>query len=280
MSSLLYLKTPDYSSIHYGGGSNFEASGGFGPNQVAAMLGLGSLLLGYFLMIQKRVFRWMWLDILIFFIFTFQGMITFSRGGLFSAILSLMIGVFIIYVVSPQRAAKLLKINFLKLFLLGLVLFITFIITNSITGGALEKRYTNIDQYGNQIKEDYSTKRMDIILEDIEIFKNHVFTGTGIGGGRELREYTTGISAAHVEFSRMLAEHGALGLFALIILFLYPVYRFFIVDDILTKFSLVIFVSYGLLTMSHNALRLAMPSFLYGLGLICLISVSQDKGKI
>jgi len=281
MSALIYIKTPDYTSIDYGGGANFVSSGGFGPNQVAAMLGLGSVMMGYFLLIQKRIFKWFWLDILMLFIFTFQGMITFSRGGLFSAVLALAMSIFFIYMVSPQKAAKLLKINFLKLFLLTILLFITFVITNNITGGALEKRYTNHDQYGNQIKADYSTRRIDIVLEDIETFKEHIFTGAGIGGGRKLREEKTGISAAHVEFSRMLAEHGILGLFALILMFLYPVYRFFKVSDVLTRFSLSVFILYGLLTMSHNALRLAMPSFMYGFGFILIVwQLKQNRGKV
>ena len=281
MASLLYLKTPDYTTIHYGGGANFAASGGFGPNQVAAMLGLGTTVIGYFLLIQKRIFRWFWLDIVVLFIFTFQGMITFSRGGLFSAIIALVGAIVTVYLVSPKKAAKLLKINFIKLLVLFAILSGAYLVTNNITGGALEKRYTNEDEYGNQIKEDYSTKRIDIILEDIETFKENMFTGAGIGGGRALREQTTGISAAHVEFSRMLAEHGILGLFSLMIMFLYPLYRFFKIDDVLTRFTLIIFTGYGLLTMSHNALRLAMPSFMYGFGFIIIVwQLKQNRGQV
>jgi O-antigen ligase len=195
-------------------------------------------------------------------------MITFSRGGLFSAIISLVFAVVISYLVSPIRAKEFLRIGIGKIFILILVLGLAYIQINSITGGALEKRYTNHDQYGNQIKEDYSTKRVDILLDDLEVFKNNMLIGAGIGGGRIYREEKTGISAAHVEYSRILAEHGLLGILILLIIFLYPLYHFIKVSDVVTRFTFLVFISYALLTMSHNALRLALPSFFYGFGFI------------
>ena len=41
MLSLLYFKTPDFKEISFGGTASFETSGGYGPNQVATLLGLG-----------------------------------------------------------------------------------------------------------------------------------------------------------------------------------------------------------------------------------------------
>ena len=277
-SALLFVKTPDYATIHYGGGANFVASGGFGPNQLAAILGMGIMLLGYFLLINKRLLTWKWLEIVLLFLFTYQGLFTFSRGGLFSAVIALAVAVIAIYMAEPKRASGLLRINPLKIFLLIVILGIAYTQANHITGGALEKRYTNVDEYGQKIKKDYSTNRITIVKDDLHTFSENLFTGAGIGGGRAYREQNTGISAAHVEFSRMLAEHGILGLFALIILLFYPVFMFFKIKNTFSRFTMVVFVLYGLLTMSHNALRLAMPSFLYGLGFIVILVENRSLG--
>ncbi len=283
-SALLFVETPDYATIHYGGSANFAASGGFGPNQLAAILGMGIMLLGYFLLINKRLLSWKWLEIVLLFLFTYQGLFTFSRGGLFSAVIALSVAVIAIYIAEPKRASRLLRINPLKIFLLIVVLGVAYTQANRITGGALEKRYTNVDEYGQKIKKDYSTNRITIVKDDLHTFSENLFTGAGIGGGRAYRKQNTGISAAHVEFSRMLAEHGILGLFALIILLFYPAFMFFKIKNTFSRFTMVVFVLYGLLTMSHNALRLAMPSFLYGLGFIMFLVENQSltlrKGNV
>ena len=49
MLSLLYFKSPDVREISFGGGANFIASGGYGPNQVATILGLGIFILAVLL---------------------------------------------------------------------------------------------------------------------------------------------------------------------------------------------------------------------------------------
>lgn len=274
-SVLVFLKTPDYTSIHFGSGSNFASSGGFGPNQVAAVLGLGVVLMAIALLLRRPLFVYRFLDMLILFALTVQGFFTFSRGGLMSAGLALLFAVVAAYAASPRKAMLLLKITPMKLVLLSVLIIIAFVQTNNVTGGALGKRYFNVDEYGHRIKQDYSTKRLDIVSDDIKTFKRNILTGVGIGGGRAYREAETGISAAHVEFSRMLAEHGILGLLALVLMFAFPAYLFFTTKHVLNRFLLVAFTGYGLLTMSHNALRLALPSFLYGMGFIVILVQQQ-----
>ena len=57
MLSLLYFKSPDVRQISFGGGANFAASGGYGPNQVSTILGLGMFILAVLLFFKKRVFQ-------------------------------------------------------------------------------------------------------------------------------------------------------------------------------------------------------------------------------
>jgi len=269
-SILLFLKTPNYTTIEYGTSVSFDASGGFGPNQVAAILGLGITILGYALLIGKTLFYRKIVDISMLMLFTLQGLFTFSRGGLMSAILSLLLGIIVLYLYNGHQAKRLLKISPLRIFVLIGLMFASYSIVDNITNGALDKRYLNVDEYGKQIKEDYSTKRIAIAEEDWHTFLRFPFTGAGVGGGRIFRERSTDISATHVEQTRILAEHGVLGIFVLMIMFFYPIWIFFKVRNALTRFTLTVFAAYAVLTMTHNALRLAMPSFLYGVAFIRL----------
>jgi O-antigen ligase len=108
----------------------------------------------------------------------------------------------------------------------------------------------------------------------------HFITGAGTGGGRAYRAEETGISAEHVELTRLPAEHGILGLIALIIMLGYPVWIFFRVKNSMTRFTLVLFTAYGVLTMTHNAMRLAMPSFIYGLGFVWIVLSSKRAEEL
>ena len=276
-SVLLFLKTPDYAAIHYGGGSNFVASGGFGPNQVSAILGLGMVLTGAFVLLNKRLFISRWIDLGLLGLFTMQGFFTLSRGGLMSAGLALFVAVSVVYRSSPSRAVKLLHLSLWKFLLLGLLILGISYQVDQVTQGALAKRYLNVDQYGQVVKEDYTTKRGDIVKDDWKTFLRFPITGAGIGGGRIYRAQNTGISAAHVELSRLPAEHGILGLLALLILLFYPVFTFFRIGNLQSRFFLALFIAYGVLTMSHNAIRLAMPSFIYGLGYVMIYLESKIR---
>ena len=69
VSTLTYviMYNPDVSAVATGTGSNFEASGGFGPNQVATVLGLGFFLLTvrFFYFSKTKVLRY--LDLILFY---------------------------------------------------------------------------------------------------------------------------------------------------------------------------------------------------------------------
>ena len=270
MAVMILVKSPDYGDIHYGGGSNFSASGGFGPNQVAALFGLGIFIMGVFLILNKRLFNYKLIDMSLLTMFILQGLFTLSRGGLITAGISLFLGVFLLYLFDVKQAMKVLKGNILRVSILTILVVFSFMQANSISGGAVGKRYFNVDAYGKQIKEDYSTHRIGIVEADIATFKDNLITGVGVGGSRDGRLVETGISAVHVEFSRMLADHGILGVLALLILFLFPIKTFFRLKNTQSKFILVTFTAFALLTMSHNAMRLALPGFLYGFGFILL----------
>lgn len=266
MAIMVLVKSPYYGSIDYGGGSNFEASGGFGPNQVSVIFGLGIFIMGFFLIQNKHLFTSKSIDILLLIMFTLQGLFTLSRGGVIAGMVALIVGILALYFSNPKQVNKVLKINPLKIGLITVVLIGAFWQGDAISGGSIQKRYFNQDEYGNQIKEDYSTHRGEIVNIDFNTFLENWETGTGVGGSAFFRNAEAGISAVHVEFSRILADHGILGLVALIIMLFFPIFIFFNLKDIKSKFLLSAFVALSLLTMSHNAMRLAVPGFFYGFG--------------
>ena len=63
----------------------------------------------------------------------------------------------------------------------------------------------------------------------------------------------------------MLAEHGILGLFSLLILIGVLIKQLITPGSINSKFIKILFGFLALLTLSHSAMRLAMPAFCFAL---------------
>ena len=73
------------------------------------------------------------------------------------------------------------------------------------------------------------------------------------------------VVASHNEITRMLAEHGSLGILMLLILFTTP---FFLHIDNKEHIYMFCFLIFWLLTINHAAMRTAAPSFVYALSLL------------
>ena len=73
------------------------------------------------------------------------------------------------------------------------------------------------------------------------------------------------VAASHNEITRLLAEHGAFGIGALIILLFTPLVLYFNNREHLFLLSFFLF---WLLTINHAAMRLAAPAFIYALSLL------------
>jgi hypothetical protein len=83
--------------------------------------------------------------------------------------------------------------------------------------------------------------------------------------------------ASHNEVSRMLAEHGVLGIFALLILLLIPL------GFLLSKnrnLLMLPFVAFWFLTINHSAMRVALPGFMYGFALLSVHYAKQKRPKL
>ena len=98
MLTLLYFKTPDIKDIVFGGVANFETSGGYGPNQVSTILGVGVFALLAHLLLKKRYSSFLILDVFLMVYIFYRNLLTFSRGGFITGVIAILFfGVLIIY---------------------------------------------------------------------------------------------------------------------------------------------------------------------------------------
>lgn len=275
--ALLFLGK-SISEISFATGSNFEASGGFGPNQVSTMLGWGITLLGFGLFKQSTLTINRSTDLILMALLAFRGLLTFSRGGMLGAAGAILLAFFIPVLFNREGRKKAGRLA-LQLAGIGLVLAIAAIIVNQLTGNYLYYRYiaggtpTEL-AYAQKIGQSgYSLSGREVVAQqEWEAFKEFPFWGTGAGRGTIFRIeryfYTT---SSHLEFTRMIGEHGLPGLLALLIMIFLPIQYFFKFPGLSTRQWLIMLVVISTFTMFHSSMRLAMPAFAYGLAFIIII---------
>ncbi len=264
ISCMVYLTlyTPNIQEVVTGTESNFQTSGGYGPNQVATILGLGMFIFFSRIILDSKTKFQILINVFIALNITYRGMITFSRGGMITGFLMIFLLLFFLYFKS-NFAGK-VKLNYI-IVLLVIALIATWSYTSFQTGGLIDKRYANQDAAG-RAKKSQLTGREEIATDEINIFLKNPIFGVGVGKGVEVRKLDTPDAAlSHDEITRMLAEHGSLGVLALLILFFTPLVLY--LDNKFNMF-LLCFVVFWLLTINHAAMRTAAPAFVYSLSLL------------
>lgn len=267
MMVYLFLYTPDLQAVVTGTGSNFEASGGFGPNQVATVLGIGMFVLAARFFMFKEGLTYKILDLILLSLLSFRAIVTFSRGGVITALIMILSFVGLYYLKVNIKTKQ--RIHFSVLVFFAMVAF-TWMVSSIQTSGFIDKRYANQDAAGRE-KEDLTTGRTDLVAFEVGAFIDHPFLGIGVGGVKEARFEETGVEAAsHNEMSRIVAEHGLLGIFAFLILLLTPLILRLRNKSNIFFYSFYVF---WLLTINHSSMRIAAPAFIYGL---CLLNVTYE----
>nr|WP_315199076.1 O-antigen ligase family protein [uncultured Flavobacterium sp.] len=265
----LFLYTPSVKAVVTGTQSNFETSGGFGPNQVSTILGLGIFIFFVQLVLNSKSRLLQLVNGGFVIVFAFRGIVTFSRGGILTAMMMIFIFLAVLY----------FQANYKTKFKIGLIIVLSFVAGLGVWGysslqtkGLINKRYANQDARGRE-KKSQLTGRETLIASEMQMFWDNPILGVGVGRNKELREKETGIvSASHNEITRMLAEHGSLGLIDLIILLCTPIVLFLINRQNILALSFLIF---WLLTINHAAMRLAAPAFVYALSLLKVYTVEK-----
>ena len=275
MSIYLYLRSGDLKNIEFDTDSNFETSGGFGPNQVSTVFGLGILVIAIAYFLNIKLFTIKYLNIALLFIFLVRGLATFSRGGVIAPAVAIVLCIVIMSLTTPNFHARIGKIvySFLIIFTAA---FVGFNYVNDASRGLLEMRFSGESKYDKTKDRNLFSGRDEIFIEDLEVFKQNMFLGVGPGMAMEKREELSGYEvSAHVEYSRMISEHGLFGFVALFILLGFPVVTFFKLKSTDDKILLILCTVFVFVTLAHAATRVAVPCFIYGLGFANLVRIRK-----
>jgi O-antigen ligase len=138
---------------------------------------------------------------------------------------------------------------------------------NTFSQGALASRFQDTEPTG----------RTEVVRADIEIWKRHPIFGVGPGRAVPLRSQYFKEVAAHTEFSRLLAEHGMLGLAALLVLAAMAGHGMLAWRRRGNWPLGVAAMAWSLLFMLIYGMRLAAPAFLFGLAFVKLAEPAREE---
>lgn len=250
------------SKLSFNNSSNFATSGGYGPNQVSTILGLGALA-GFLWMFNKEISRRLKITLLVAVLFmTVQSALTFSRGGIYGAGAAAILAA--LYLIRDRRLRAQFFTGAAAVFLL--VNFVVLPQLDQFTTGALSKRFSDTKMSG----------RDQIILSDLEVFNDNMLFGVGPGQAKNFRSNHKK-AAAHTEFSRLLAEHGIFGLAALLLMIGLALRHFRQAQTDQAKAIVVALTVWSFLTMASGAMRTVSPAFLFGLSAATFIFADQNE---
>jgi len=257
MPIITLLVTTNYTTI-FSGGFNYTSAyidrietAGIGPNQASNILGLGVLFV--FLLTQLSRDKSTLFFQILGIIAIIQTILTHSRGGFWNTLLSIVI--FYFFQLTTTKSKVRLLTGVLPLILS--FYYIIFPFLDNISGGSIIQRFSDADL----------SSREHIIDSELIAYKQNPFFGIGPGQSRKYRKENFGnYKHAHTEYTRLLAEHGIFGLFAIIILFILTFSTLKNKSGIERSISMTL-ITWSLLFMIHSATRLAAPCFLFGLAL-------------
>jgi hypothetical protein len=241
-------------AIRFYAESNYVTSGGFGPNQVSALLGMGALLALLLALQSAQAWRraafvglTLW--------FLVQGVLTFSRGGVLNSVICICF-LLIHLVRQPKVRVMALAVLVLFTFLGATVIFPRL---NAYTGGALQERYSSTT----------GGMRQTMIEEDLALWQENPMLGVGPGMSKYHRAGLLGMEvASHTEFTRLLSEHGMFGLLALLVLMAIAGLAYLRAPSALEKAWVSAFAGWAFIEMSHSAMRIVAISILFGLAMV------------
>jgi O-antigen ligase len=242
-----HLQASDYSATH----SNEGATGGFGPNQVSAILSIGAIVCILIVLRDVRIhFRLIAGGIALW--MAGQSALTFSRGGLVNLIAALVV-IIPALLLHRKIGPRLVVTLTIGVLIVGLLVIPGL---ERATGGAIEARFQD-----RQV-----TGRATLVDVDLEIFRHTLPFGAGIAGADPLHVVgdTTNV-ASHNEYTRLLAEHGILGILALFALAAMVVGGFLRQPGNLGRAWSGGLAFWGLAELSHSGSRIAL-----GMGVIAL----------
>lgn len=253
LSALVMYSTLSARTIAFSDGSNFVTSGGYGPNQVSGMLSLGVLLIYTYFLLEEYLSGNQRLVLFgLGILFFLQSILTYSRGGVFNLLIPLPLAT-LAFSHKRQSINRFVFFGTIAIVILG---YFVLPRLDVWTEGTLRQRFTDLDPTG----------RDEIIESELGTFLENPIFGVGPGGSIFYTPTYGGIAkVAHTEFTRLLAEHGLLGVAASLFLVLMTIRIFIASNTRLDRFLALAFATWALLDMTHAAMRLSVVSMLFGL---------------
>ena len=205
-------------AISFGTESVFVTSGGYGPNQVSAVLGLGALMLVMLALSEKQ--RGRFLAVIFALALLTQSFLTFSRGGVYNFAIALG-GAILHLLQKPDRFIRGIFVTLVVVTIMGLLILPRL---ETLTGGMLSQRFTEIDP----------GPRGSLAEADFRLFQQNPLLGVGPGMAYYRRQGFRP-SAAHTEFTRLIGEHGVGGILTLLILAFLLLRSYFRAPDAMSR---------------------------------------------
>lgn len=279
VSMLIYviIKTPDYSELTFSLNADFSTTGGFGSNQVSTILGIG-MFLSFYTWMNRLLFSGSHkLDGIFIGLFAYQGFLTFSRGGMVVSLVALIIYYFLFRTSSSYERIKFIKsLKPVNYFLFTIIILtLSYGIIQIISDGNLTLRYlgeTEATLAGRKIKSinTITTGRYLILVSDLNLWYENFVFGVGAGASKFLRGGHLSGVAPHTEFSRLLAEHGFLGLIFIFILFFIGIKSFLKNSHDINRAIITSIFFVAIATTMHSSMRTFVTPVFFSLSTMIL----------
>jgi O-antigen ligase len=186
-----------------------------------------------------------------------QSALTLSRVGLYASV-----GAFfpaVCFLAGDGKSRKRMILTAATFAVLGIAVIYPFV--DEYAEGGISRRFN----------EKGMTGREALINADIELWLENPLFGVGVGRSQLFHPTRGGIRImTHNEFTRTLSEHGILGLAALIVLALTALNRMITAKTMEERALAASLITWSVLFLFVNGMRLAAPTFTFGLALTAI----------
>lgn len=259
IAALISVNLYSISAIRFSArSSNFAVTGGFGPNQVSAALSLGAVIAFLYVLYVSSNWPIKTVLFVLAVVFASQSALTFSRAGLYMAGGSIALSS--LYLARDTRSR--IKVILVLALVLVIANYVILPRLDAFTNHAITGRFENT----------YESGREKIMLTELMLWRENPFFGVGPGVSMFISKGSSrSVVAPHTEFSRLLVEHGLLGLLSLCLMLAIAFASVKRQTGPKNKAFALACLVWGFLFMSVNAMRIVAPSFLIGLASMALI---------